>query len=103
MELIIIIMSYFLGVNLLTYLVYTYDKRQAINNNYRVSEQFLLLLVVAGGIFGAILSMIINRHKIKKITFIIKYVIASIIFIYLLIIYKQQIIIQINEFITYKI
>lgn len=94
-------MGYFLGMNLLTYIIYTYDKKQAIRSNYRVSEQFLLLLVVGGGMFGAILSMIVNRHKIKKTTFIIKYIIASITFVYLLISYNQIILIKINEFILF--
>lgn len=101
MELIIILMSYFLGMNSLTYIIYAYDKKQAIRGNYRVSEQFLLLLVVVGGMFGAILSMIVYRHKIKKMTFLIKYIIASIVFVYLLVVYNQKILIQINEFILF--
>ncbi len=101
MELIIVLMSYILGLNSLTYIIYAYDKKQAILGRYRVSEQFLLLLVVGGGMFGAILSMVVHRHKIKKMTFIIKYIIASIVFVYLLVVYNQKILIQINEFILF--
>jgi len=97
LELIIILMSYFLGINGFAYLVYSYDKKQAIRGNYRVSEQFLLVLVVGGGMFGAMLSMIVNRHKVKKISFIIKYLIASTIFIYLLVVYNQEILLYIKD------
>jgi uncharacterized membrane protein YsdA (DUF1294 family) len=62
----IILIYYFLGINLITYLIYMIDKMKAINNKYRISEQFLLILVIVDGIIGSLLSMIINRHKIKK-------------------------------------
>ena len=94
MKLIIILLSYFILINILTYVIYAYDKKQAINREYRVSEQFLLLLVVIGRMFGAILSMIINRHKIKKSSFLVKYIIAIIIFLYLLIEYNMNILEQ---------
>ena len=100
MELILILLIYFFGINVLAYIIYTYDKKQAIKHKYRVSEQFLLLLVVGGGMFGAILSMVINRHKIKKTTFIIKYIIAIVLFIYLLTEYNQLIITYINNLIV---
>ena len=100
MELIIVFLSYFFGINAFAYIIYTYDKKQAIKREYRVSEQFLLIIVVAGGMFGAILSMIINRHKIKKNTFIFKYIIACALSIYLLIVYNETILTYINSFIT---
>lgn len=59
-------------------MLYLIDKRQAIKNNYRISENILLSTVIIGGTIGALSSMIINRHKIKKLSFIIKYLIANI-------------------------
>ena len=100
-ELIIIVLSYFFIINTIAYIIYAYDKRQAIKNNYRVSEQFLLVLVVGGGMFGALLSMIMYRHKIKKVTFIVKYIIASVAFLFLLITYNQKISLLINEFLFF--
>jgi len=92
-----ILIYYFLGINLIAYLIYMIDKRKAIKNRYRVSEQFLLILVVGGGTIGSLLSMIINRHKIKKISFIIKYIIANLLFFYLLIENYQKILIYLNK------
>ncbi len=74
---------YFLIINLISYLVYFYDKKQALNDNYRVSEKFLLSLVIIGGTFGALGSMLIYKHKIRKLTFLLKYVVANILFSYL--------------------
>ncbi len=74
-----------------------YDKIQAINGRYRVSEQVLLILVVGGGTVGSLLSMFINRHKIKKISFLIKFILANMIFLYLLIMHNQNILIFINN------
>ena len=98
MEIIIVVLSYFFGINLFAYIIYAYDKKQAIKNNYRVSEQFLLLIVVAGGIFGALLAMVNYRHKTKKTTFLIKYVIASLAFVVLIVTYNNKILLLINEF-----
>ena len=97
MELIIIIISYLLAINLFSFIVYTYDKKQAINRKYRVSEKYLLIIVVLGGMFGAILSMIINRHKIKKTSFMIKYILANMLSFYLLISFNQEILKYINN------
>lgn len=74
---------YFIGINVITYIVFFFDKKQAIRDKYRVSEKFLLTLVSIGGTIGAISSMMINRHKIKKQSFIFKYIGANILFVYL--------------------
>ncbi len=93
----IILIYYFLGVNLFTYLIYMIDKKKAVNNQYRISEQFLLVLVIGGGTIGSLLSMIINRHKIKKFAFIVKYILANILFLYLLFENYQKISMYINH------
>lgn len=82
---------YILGINLATYTVFLFDKKRAIENKYRVSESFLFLLVVLGGNVGAIASMIINRHKIKKFSFIIKYIVANFLFFLILFNYYNKI------------
>ena len=66
---------YILNMSLLSFLLYTYDKFQAINtskNINRVSENKLLFSSFIGGTIGSIVAMIFFRHKIKKISFIIK-------------------------------
>ena len=72
-------------------ILYGYDKFQAIKsskNISRVSENKLLLITLLGGTIGALLSMLIFRHKIKKPSFMIKFSIVVIlqaigIFIYI--------------------
>ena len=73
---------YILILTLSTFLLYTFDKLQALRNGTnvsRVSEQTLLLIALLGGSIGAILAMMIFRHKIKKTSFLIKFGIVIVI------------------------
>ncbi len=82
---------YLIIINLMALILYGYDKLQAIRsskNISRVSENKLLLITLLGGTIGALLSMLIFRHKIKKPSFMIKFSIVVIlqaigIFIYI--------------------
>ena len=60
---------YLLGINLLTYLVYWWDKRRAQKGQRRISERELLTWAAAGGSIGAFLSMRRFRHKTAKTSF----------------------------------
>lgn len=56
--------------------MYSYDKLIAISESktiYRVSEIKLLLSSILGGTIGSIIAMTIFRHKIKKVSFMIKF------------------------------
>ena len=44
----------------------------------RISELTLFIVTFIGGTVGAILSMILFRHKIKKLSFIVKFLIVVI-------------------------
>jgi uncharacterized membrane protein YsdA (DUF1294 family) len=85
--------TYLVCISILSFIVYAYDKIQSLKNQRnikRVSEAKLLFLSFIGGTVGSILSMIIFRHKIKKTSFIIKFllvIIAQIILIFLYIRY----------------
>ena len=57
------------AVNLIAFLTYGYDKWAAVTSNPRIPEILLLLLAFAGGIFGALLGMLIFRHKTSKPAF----------------------------------
>jgi len=73
---------YFLSINIFGFLVYGYDKLQAIRtakNISRVSEQALLIISLIGGTIGSILSMLLFRHKIKKLSFMIKFIVVVLI------------------------
>ena len=61
--------AYFIGINLTTFLMYGFDKEQAVYNRSRIPEIVLHLLALAGGSPGALLAQLIFRHKTKKRTF----------------------------------
>lgn len=67
-ELILII---FLIFNLITFCVYAVDKRKAIKQSYRIPEKTLITLAFLWGALGALLAMLITRHKIRKPKFYI--------------------------------
>ena len=53
-----------LGVNLLSFLIYGMDKLLAIRGKRRIPEAALLTLAVLAGSVGAMLGMLLFRHKI---------------------------------------
>ena len=55
-------------LNIIAFLVFANDKRKAKNNAWRTPEN-LLLLVAAFGPCGAYASMLIFRHKTRKLKF----------------------------------
>lgn len=76
-----IVELYVLFINILSFLLYGFDKLQAIRTSKeisRVPEVRLLSIALIGGSIGAILAMIIFRHKIKKFNFIWKYIVIVI-------------------------
>ena len=73
---------YLIFINLVSFLLYGYDKAQALKtskNISRVSENKLLFSTFIAGTIGSLLSMLLFRHKIKKPSFIIKFSIVVII------------------------
>ena len=64
--------------------MYKYDKVQAINGKYRVSEAKLLTLPWLFGSLGGVLGMYMFRHKTKKAYFIINNFLCLIIHILIL-------------------
>ncbi|RLA80073.1 MAG: DUF1294 domain-containing protein [Epsilonproteobacteria bacterium] len=74
--------TYLILISLFSFILYAYDKLKSLNNSKntrRVSEKTLLLSSLIGGTIGSALAMFIFRHKIKKMSFIIKYLIVIII------------------------
>ncbi|KFF01520.1 DUF1294 domain-containing protein [Chryseobacterium luteum] len=59
--------------NLITFLVFALDKWKAVKHQRRISENTLLLLTFFGGTIGAVLGMLIFRHKISKKSFLLKF------------------------------
>ncbi len=60
------ILLYLLFINVFAFLIMWYDKHEAKTNQWRVSEQFLFILVALGGGIGGIAGMYAFRHKTKK-------------------------------------
>ena len=65
-----LLISVFFAVNTAVFLLYGFDKRQAQQHGWRVSERALLLSSIAGP-FGAFTGMQIFRHKTKKTVFLL--------------------------------
>ena len=65
MDLSDLILYYLSGINILAFLVFGLDKRKARKDRWRVPEATLLLLAVIGGSVGALLGMIVFRHKTR--------------------------------------
>jgi uncharacterized membrane protein YsdA (DUF1294 family) len=80
-------MFYFLtAINLFTFIIYGADKRKAEKHRRRISENTLLAVSFLGGTIGALLAMIIFRHKISKTSYVLKFgciVLIQAVFIYL--------------------
>jgi len=74
--------AYFILANILSFLLYAYDKLKSLKsgkNVRRVSENKLLLSTFVGGDIGSVIAMLMFRHKIKKPSFLIKFFIVIII------------------------
>ena len=56
---------YLIGINVLTFLIYGVDKWKAQRDRWRIPEDTLIWLAVAGGSVGALLGMNLFRHKAK--------------------------------------
>lgn len=71
----LILFYYFLGVNLLLFILMGIDKRAAKRKKWRIPERRLLTLGIIGGGIGGILGMIVFHHKTHRIYFTICYVV----------------------------
>ena len=54
---------YLIGINVLTFLIYGIDKWKARRGKWRIPEDTLIWLAIAGGSIGALLGMYLFRHK----------------------------------------
>ena len=54
---------YLIGINVLTFLIYGIDKWKAKRGKWRIPEDTLIWLAIAGGSIGALLGMNLFRHK----------------------------------------
>ncbi|MFC4666755.1 DUF1294 domain-containing protein [Falsiporphyromonas endometrii] len=59
----LILGSYLMVINLLSFWLFFIDKRRAIKRRWRIKESTLLMMAVLGGSIGALTGMYIFRHK----------------------------------------
>ncbi|WP_143884983.1 DUF1294 domain-containing protein [Chryseobacterium binzhouense] len=68
-------MIYYVSViSLISFGLFGFDKRKAVKRQRRISESTLLAAALLGGTIGALLGMILFRHKISKKSFLFKIV-----------------------------
>lgn len=60
---------YFIGINIIAFIIMGWDKYLAKNNYWRISEYTLISLALLGGAIGMFLGMFTFRHKTKKKSF----------------------------------
>ena len=60
---------YFIIINLISFILYGFDKYQAIKSKRRISEYHLFVFAFFGGGIGSLLGMKFFHHKTKKIRF----------------------------------
>jgi len=62
----LVTLLYLLAINILTVLIFAFDKRRARRRQWRISERTLLLVCFAGGTLAAYWARQKFRHKTRK-------------------------------------
>lgn len=65
------LLIYLILINLITFIVYFEDKRRAKQRGFRISELTLIMLALVGGSLGALLAVLLLRHKTRHISFML--------------------------------
>ena len=81
------LIKYLVIINIIEFIIMGIDKFLAIKHKYRIPEFTLLFLSLIGGSIGAVLGMLIFRHKTKKLKFKILFPLFLLIHIYILVNY----------------
>ena len=62
---------YLVVINIISFILMIFDKRQAKKKKYRIPETSLIVISFIGGGIGTFLGMIIAHHKTRNLKFII--------------------------------
>lgn len=68
-----ILLLIFLFINVIAFIIMSYDKRLAVKGKRRISEKALLFWVAVGGTVGSLLGMLLFRHKTSKRSYLLKF------------------------------
>ena len=66
-----LVLIYLLMINGISLIFYGLDKLFAVKDMWRIRDFTLLVLAAAGGSAGALLGMLLFRHKIRKAKFFV--------------------------------
>ena len=75
---------YFLGMNIVAFLLFGIDKKRSIDQKYRIPEKILLGISFLGGSFGSLFGMFYFHHKTKKNKFLFLVPLACLFWTFLL-------------------
>lgn len=70
MDVITLLLSYFIGINLIGFAMMGIDKYKAKKRGFRIPEATLFIVAVIGGSIGSILGMYTFRHKTRHRSFV---------------------------------
>jgi uncharacterized membrane protein YsdA (DUF1294 family) len=76
--------AWLLGLGIVTFVAYSFDKWQSKRQGWRVAEIMLHLLALAGGFVGGWAGMFWFRHKTQHRSFFIWLIIATLFHLWLL-------------------
>ena len=69
MDVITLLSSYFIGINLIGFALMGIDKYKARKRAFRIPEATLFIIAVIGGSIGSIMGMYLFRHKTRHLSF----------------------------------
>ena len=70
---------YYLLINTFVFILMYIDKKRAIKNLWRIKEKNLFIFYFLGGFLGGIFSMLIFKHKTRKLKFYTVFTISAVI------------------------
>lgn len=70
MDVITLLLSYFIGINLIGFAMMGIDKYKAKKRGFRIPEATLFIVAIIGGSIGSILGMYTFHHKTRHRSFV---------------------------------
>ena len=70
MDVITLLSSYFIGINLIGFALMGIDKYKAKKRAFRIPEATLFIIAIIGGSIGSIVGMYAFRHKTRHRSFV---------------------------------
>lgn len=79
----LLIIGYFVVMNIIGLFTMGIDKRRAISREWRIKESTLLWIALLGGAIGSLIGMKLYRHKTKHRKFVIVIPLSALLYVYL--------------------